>query len=120
MDYTEVYKLPLKFDDYCKFYIKTANNVTAFNVLIDVIENEKYKSIVQKMLDIINGESNLHVTNKLEYKNDIIYVDGYQVFLVRGWGHLTGCGALNLSPDKAIKIQDDFCDFIIKKLKGDI
>ena len=38
------------------------------------------------------------------------------IFCVRGWGGLTGTGALNLSQDKAAKIQDDFCDFIEETL----
>lgn len=39
---------------------------------------------------------------------------------IRGWGHLTGCGALNLPPEEAIEIQDDFGEWIVKKLKQEI
>lgn len=40
--------------------------------------------------------------------------------LIRGWGHLTGCGALNLPDHEAAKIQDDFGEWIVKKLKQEV
>jgi len=31
-----------------------------------------------------------------------------KLLMVRGWGHLTGCGGLNLEPETAAEIQDGF------------
>jgi len=36
--------------------------------------------------------------------------------LIRGWGYLIGTGGLNLSAEKAAKIQDDFGNWIVETL----
>ena len=40
------------------------------------------------------------------------------VFCVRGWGHLTGTGALHLPLQDAQRIQDGFVQHIAKQLKA--
>ena len=40
----------------------------------------------------------------------------YKIMLIRGWGYLIGTGGLNLSADKAAKIQDDFGNWIVETL----
>lgn len=117
IDFKEVYKLPLRIDDVFKIYVKTSNNVKAFN-LLDT--SEKYINIVKKVINIINGDDHQHITNNVTYKDGFIYIDNAALFLVRGWGYLTGIGGLNLAPKIAAKIQDDFCKFVVKKLKGEI
>jgi hypothetical protein len=42
--------------------------------------------------------------------------DNELFILIRGWGNLTGTGAHHFSEEKAVKIQDDFRDWIIYKL----
>ena len=39
-------------------------------------------------------------------------------FIIRGWGHLTGIGAMNLLQEEACKIQDAFKDWLISRLTG--
>ena len=39
-------------------------------------------------------------------------------FIIRGWGHLTGTGAMNLPQKEACEIQDAFRDWLIARLKG--
>lgn len=53
-------------------------------------------------------------------KDGYVSIDGINIMVLRGWGHLTGRGALNLSPEEAIEIQDDFGEWIVKKLKQEI
>ena len=38
------------------------------------------------------------------------------IICIRGWGNLTGIGGYNFDEKKALKIQDDFRDWIIYKL----
>lgn len=42
--------------------------------------------------------------------------DGHHWIEIRGWGHLTGAGGLNLPDIEAIDIQDDLANYIIEKL----
>lgn len=112
LTFKDVYQLPLEFDEYCPVYIYSANGVMTFNNLID--DREKLKEI----LAILNGKSNKKVTNEVTYEKGYIKSDGIPILLLRGWGHLTGCGALNLPAEKAAKIQDDFANWVVNKLKG--
>lgn len=41
-----------------------------------------------------------------------------KVLDVRGWGHLTGSGALNLPHEYAEKMQDQFASLVVKLLNG--
>lgn len=60
------------------------------------------------------------VKHSVKHDRGMIYMDETPVMLTRGWGHLTGCGALNLPGHEAAKIQDDFGEWIVKKLKQEI
>lgn len=68
------------------------------------------------IIDILNGNCDEKINHTLTYKNNDIYVGDNEFIIVRGWGHLTGCGALNLPVEEAAKIQDDFANYIITKL----
>jgi hypothetical protein len=37
---------------------------------------------------------------------------------IRGWGYLTGCGALNMHPDEAAKVQDQFTAWVVQVLNN--
>jgi len=43
----------------------------------------------------------------------------HKIAMVRGWGHLTGTGALNLDPEVAADIQDGFFNWVCDKLNED-
>lgn len=119
LNFKEVYQLPLKIDEWSKIYIKSNNNVITFNQLVGYRDSDFV--YLQKLLDIINGDTN-EVVKDAEYIVDEghIRVDGEPVFLLRGWGHLTGVGALNLDSKTAAKIQDDFAEWVVNKLKGNV
>lgn len=113
LNFKEVYKLPLTFDEWwSKIYIYTANNVVAFNCLISD------KQTVNMVLDILNGLSERAISDDVIYENGYIKVDGKPILLLRGWGYLTGCCALNLPSDKAAQIQDDFANWVVNMLKS--
>lgn len=72
----------------------------------------------KKVIAIINGEQ------KPPHKNKF-YRDGIEIYhkdlklpilRIRGWGYLTGPGGLHLSSEEAVKIQDEFGDYIVKQL----
>lgn len=111
LTFKEVYKLPLR-DDFSMCYIWSANHVMTFNKLIDNSE------IIKEILAILNGESTKKVKADVTYEEGYIKIDGHPILLLRGWGYLTGCGALNLPEEKAAKIQDDFANWVVNKLKG--
>lgn len=108
--FLEVYKLPLSIDSN-SIYIISDNNITTFSILTSNIDK------VKKIIEVINRESNKKYNNVL-YKDEVIYVDDDPIFIIKGWGYLTGIGGLNLPFEKAIEIQDSFCNWVVNRLKG--
>lgn len=124
-DWTKCYKLPLHLDDYC-VYAWDADDGTAlsgFNLKYD--ENGNYlpgeRKRIKHIIDIINGDCPSDFDSKWDLSNydpcEITY-KGEPQFLVRGWGHLTGCGGLNLPEKLASEMQDGFIDYILDRLNG--
>lgn len=109
--FENIYQMPLHIDENCPIYVLSSNKVKVFNILIDDIDK------INEMLSVINGIKQ-KIYENVEYANQRIIVNGTPTFLVRGWGYLTGIGTLNLSSSIATKIQDEFCSFIVNKLKG--
>lgn len=72
------------------------------------------------IINLLNGDEDKPVIREVKYSGGYVSIGGINVMLLRGWGHLTGCGALNLPPEEAAKIQDDFGEWIVKKLKQEI
>ena len=74
--------------------------------------------IKREVIDILNDKTDKKITAKMEIINGYqIYVNDNPFITIRGWGHLTGIGALHLDHDVAMKIQDDFALWIVNKLK---
>tara|TARA_R110000850_G_scaffold93775_2_gene198327 strand:- start:13 stop:363 length:351 start_codon:yes stop_codon:yes gene_type:complete len=109
-DFKDYYKLPLHTDKYGS-YVWAENGTMA--LMFDEKVNKEDRN---KIVDSLNGATGLKIPNIK--KDGVNFYDGENyIFCVRGWGGLTGCGALNMKEEKAIKIQDDFCDFIETTLK---
>ena len=109
----DVWKLPFHIDtpDYC-LYIFDKNGEMVMSYAGQY--NEPYKETVKQICNILNddgGEINSLERNGLEFR-----INGY-LFYIRGWGNLIDRGGLNLPITKAKKIQDNFADWIYKKLK---
>lgn len=124
-DWTECYKLPLHLALY-NIYAFDADGgmaLSCFNYKYDERGNymagepERIKHIV----DIINGEKPSDFEPEWELDENetcqINYKGEFQ-FLVRGWGHLTGCGGLNLPGELAAEMQDGFINYILDRLNG--
>lgn len=121
LDYTHLYVLPLKMSIAPSSWVYDfkGNFVFQFERAIPVEDR-------QKILDFLNGDSNVIIKHTLKASNDgVIYAhdsktsQNIPIITIRGWGNLTGVGAHNLSPEYASKIQDTFQDFIFNKLNKD-
>ena len=116
MTFKEVYKFPLKVDEYCPIITWTADKQRAFDWCVDVSSEKQ-----QELIDMINGTKQHQFKHKF-YREDIeIYSEnpifkGEPILLIRGWGYLTGPGGLHLSQEEAIRIQDEFGDYIVEQL----
>ena len=109
------YKLPLKIDPYCFYYINTAEGEMALNYLDEAALERQDHSEVYDLVGAINGYIP-GVFNATVNPADetIIDIDGNPTLMIRGWGTLTG--GYKLSAEEAVRIQNEFRDFIIKQL----
>lgn len=106
----EIYKPPFHISEP---YIFSSNGVMTFVILT------RDDNLIKKICEALNNEDAHLNLESITYKDDIyIQKDGENILLIRGWGHLTGRGALNLPDKEAIKIQDEFRDWVISKLKN--
>lgn len=112
MDWRNVYQLPLKYNEYCPFWVWSNNNVHAIDILRNLEDND-YKKLVR----VLNREEKFNKSHDFCISDDTIFCDNKPLLRVRGWGHLTGIGALNLPVLEAIKIQNDFLNYLLEVLK---
>lgn len=124
MNFKKVYRLPLfKYEGTDKVF--HANGHMAFDFLrrykgddediVHVAEDSQ-----NKIISILNGDSDQKIEHPLKYEDGYISIykedKWLKIMLIRGWGYLIGTGGLNLSADKAAKIQDDFGNWIVETL----
>lgn len=109
--FRDVWQLPLHVDEYSNTYAWSANNVMAITFATDD------DILIRAIVDRING-GDVELEGEWQRSGTTFYRDGGAVFIIRGWGHLIGGGALRLPVEKAAQIQDEFCDFILSQLKG--
>lgn len=124
MDFKKVYKLPLeKHEGTDKVF--HANGHMAFDFLRrykngdeDVLHVAEESQ--KKIINILNGDDSQSIEHPLKHEDGYILIQKddkwYKIMLIRGWGYLIGTGGLNLSADKAAKIQDDFGNWIVETL----
>ena len=113
MNFDEIYKPP--FHEVLDFWVYTQGDVRCFDWIARVDSRTR-----KELIRILNGNSKKRVKHEVKYDKGIVSIKGVNIIRIRGWGHLTGCGALNLPPEEAIEIQDDFGEWIVKKLKQEI
>ena len=108
-DWQKVYQLPLHNDKYGA-YAWTKNGTMALMFNRGVSKENR-----EDIIACINGEKQGTIKG-LTNDNQEFYQDDQEIFCVRGWGHLTGVGALNLPIDKAVNVQDGFIKHILERL----
>ena len=114
--WSDIYKLPLRdpmiIDKFRggRVYDKKNNFVFQF---LDLKYSEQ-----KIILEILNGNYKPTIKHIYSVGEDpnIILCDNIPIIMIRGWGNLTGTGALHLSIEDATNIQDTFRDWIINKL----
>ena len=115
MTFKEVYKFPLKVDDYCPIITWTVDNQRAFDWCVDVSPEKQ-----QELIGMINGTKQHQFKHKFYREGIEIYSDNPifkgPILRIRGWGYLTGIGGLHLPQEEAIKLQNEFGDYIVEQL----
>lgn len=121
MTFKDAWTLPFVGDpDGYTSYIWDSKNHMCFNYLMD--DEDLYVRII----NLLNGEKDVEPFKIVERSDVNIKVSDSDehalksILLVRGWGYLTGCGALRLSENIAIKLQDELIDYCVEKLKGNV
>lgn len=122
MNFKDYYKFPLSiWSEYCDIKVFTEDDTMAFDFAFSIGDMEPTHNLrpeqKEKIVRIINGsDEKSNSQPNFSYKNGTIYIDNIAFIVIRGWGHLTG--SLNLDTKKAREIQDEFADYIIKKLSN--
>ena len=109
LTWKDAYKLPLKYDGIMYAFDADDNMVLDF-------DDDIPRDIAEVIVSNINGNnivsgmpiSNIGIDFNLSQK---------YAFSVRGWSHLIGIGGLNLGPEVATRIQNEFIDYINSVLK---
>ena len=130
-DWKEIYALPLELDKHADFMVWGDNkNINALDFdynFWDDVNNMDYKTslkIKNQIIDKINGNDNIVIEEIYNFSYDDGVISAYfakdqqkyEVFTIRGWGHLTSPGGLHLTGNEAAKIQDDFGAYILERL----
>lgn len=108
--FKDVWKHPFKSDGWG--YIWDADNIMVFSFEDDV--DEEFQKDFTNLLNDQPGEK---INAPLEIKDgcDLYMYNEVYVGSFRGWGHLIG--GLRLSEEEAAKIQDDFIEWCLTKIK---
>ena len=113
----DIWKLPLsKLDDLD--YVYSSSGVLAVSNFKD--EWSLDDTIINKIVDIINGDIESDFLPEWQAKGCDILYQGEYAFCVRGWGYLISQAGLNLSIDVAKKIQDGLISDIMSRLNGQV
>ena len=127
--YKEAFTGPYNTDQLeCYIWCKNVfnNNQMCFTILKGSETSEEHEKI-KRIAALLNGEDNAVPFKHVGYNfdADVIGVGDTPeeaktpILLMRGWGYLTGTGALHLKSEQARKIQLDFMKWAIRKFKGD-
>lgn len=122
--FKKYYPFPLHVDEIIPF--KTMCNGKGLDMAYDVVWAKFERPVYEELVDIINGVKEYNdspiwsTPTKYIAKGCEIYSEGkeYPIIRVRGWGKLTGVGGFKLSTDEAVKIQDEFVNYILTKLNN--
>ena len=116
MKWQDCYQFPLKVDEYCPIITWTANKQRAFDWCVNISYEKQ-----QELIDVLNGTKQFQFKHKfyregIEIHSENPIFKGKPILLIRGWGYLTGVGGLHLSQEEAVKIQNEFGDYIVEQL----
>ena len=122
----DVFRAPFYMDEHgCYIWCKNiyGHDQMCFTILIDW-ENKEELDQLKRIVDLLNGKEQRpfkYVGYNIEH--DLIGVGDTKedaanpLLLTRGWGYLTGQGALALPSKEAREIQVEFMKWVLSKLK---
>lgn len=111
-DYRDVWRPPFHSDGAGYVYDSDWNMVFTTDFHDDDIH------VANNIAALLNDDPSATKMHNLEVKQGCdLYQDGKLLGFFRGWGHLTGCGALNLPVKRATEIQDEFIKWCLTKLQ---
>ena len=122
----EVYELPLKLDYGFDTKVWTQSREMAFDFPLKMLYPHAihvHPHTKKEIINRINGvsqELDTHFPQLTYNKSETtIELDGVMFLIVRGWGNLTGhgVGGLGLDPEVASRLQTEFAEYIIDRLK---
>ena len=118
--FLEYYKFPLKIDQVLNDInnVDTFDDERAFDFNEELIFSNISKRLVVSLLNNGITRGNIFTDLNLRQEEEIVYLDGIKFITIRGWAHLTGINGLNLLPDQAKEIQNQFAKYIVDKLKA--
>ena len=114
-NFKKYYKFPLHADS-IGVYVRTIDEEMALMFTVGLEDN-----LIQDIVDKLNGNCNRSSLPEWHIKNGTeVWFDDTKVMLIRGWGmlHATGNGGYGLSKEEAIKIQDEFAEYIVNTLNS--
>lgn len=107
------YKPPFTFDDCSYIFTDEGSMALCSQDWDDHIET------LRRVVNLMNKKGDDYFRSIETAENDPCALKiGDAWFIIRGWGHLTGTGAMNLLQEEACKIQDAFKDWLISRLTG--
>lgn len=125
MTHKEVFRGPFSMDEPGCYIFCNEGRQMCYTVIIDWETREDILKL-RRIVDLMNGKEGVEPFKFVGYnfENDLIGVGETEeeakkpILLTRGWGYLTGRGALALDPKIARDIQIKFMQWTISKLKG--
>jgi hypothetical protein len=123
-EFEKYYPGPYRFDYSCGWVIGTPGDDTyihCFDWETSSFTDEFEPTEIQKLwLKKINGET-VFIPGEYSFKVSdddpvLIECNGEPIICVRGWGML--CGSNKLPMEEAARIQDEFINYIIKRLSN--
>ena len=115
--FKDYYTFPLNFMPSVTSIIWNDKGGMAFNVICNM-DTEVLKKIIDKLNDPKKNNYKKKREGQFTHEKGYIKFNNINIFLIRGWGGSTGEGGMNLSPELAIKLQNDFANYIIQTLNN--
>jgi hypothetical protein len=112
-NFKKYFQFPLIYDDI--LYVFDSNNKMVFQFEEEFPNNELRRCIV----DILNGNYiKLLFIDQKEIKVEDSYIKLWNKYFIsiRGWGYLTSPSCCNLDEIEAVKVQDEFIEYLIKSI----
>ena len=117
MDFKEIYHQPFDTDEMA-IWVTCKTKENGIVHCLDILTDDK--EYAKENVAILNGQKEGTPENKATYSasSQLIYRNNKRLFLVRGWGYLTGIGGLKLNPKIAAELQDNFGQWCADMING--